>query len=144
MDEILMDVKCANCNYDTKLPIDNIVCTYRKVLYVWILFFGSNEEARNYSCRISIKNKLGNEFNYSGPVHTLDKTEKAIVNSGFLLSIGLDAAKKLANTRNSLKIMVTIQNRKSEAISTELQDFYQPDSDSSIEPEEFYSYSDIE
>ena len=117
---------------------------YSKVLYIWILFFGSTEEAKNYSCRISIKNKFGNEFNYSGPVHTLDKTEKAIVNSGFLLSIGLDAAKKLANTRNSLKIMVTIQNRKSEAISTELQDFYQPDSDSSIEPEEFYSYSDIE
>jgi hypothetical protein len=109
-----------------------------------MLFFGSTEEARNYSCRISVKNNFGNEFNYSGPVHTLDKTEKAIVNSGFLLSIGLDAAKKLANTRNSLKIMVTIQNRKSEAISTELQDFYQPDSDSSIEPEEFYSYSDIE
>ena len=109
-----------------------------------MLFFGSTEEARNYSCRISVKNKFGNEFNYSGPVHTLDQTEKAIVNSGFLLSIGLDAAKKMVNKRNNLKIMVTIQNRKSEAISTELQDFYQPDSDSSIEPEEFYSYSDIE
>ena len=109
-----------------------------------MLFFGSTEEARNYSCRISVKNNFGNEFNYSGPVHTLDQTEKAIVNSGFLLSIGLDAAKKLVDKRNNLKIMVTIQNRKSEAISTELQDFYQPDSDSSIEPEEFYSYSDIE
>ena len=109
-----------------------------------MLYFGSTEEARNYSCRISVKNKFGNEFNYSGPVHTLDQTEKAIVNSGFLLSIGLDAAKKMVNKRNNLKIMVTIQNRKSEAISTELQDFYQPDSDSSIEPEEFYSYSDIE
>ena len=50
----------------------------------------------------------------------------------------------MVNKRNNLKIMVTIQNRKSEAISTELQDFYQPDSDSSIEPDEFYSYSDIE
>ena len=109
-----------------------------------MLFFGLTEEARNYSCRISVKNNFGNEFNYSGPVHTLDQTEKAIVNSGFLLSIGLDAAKKLVDKRNNLKIMVTIQNRKSEAISTELQDFYQPDSDSSIEPEEFYSYSDIE
>ena len=108
------------------------------------MFFGTSEEAKNYSCRVSIENKFGNEFKYSGPVHTLDKTERAIVNSGFLLSIGLDAAKKMVNKRNNLKIMVTIQNRKSEAISTELQDFYQPDSDSSIEPEEFYSYSDIE
>jgi len=64
-----------------------------KNLCLWMLFFGSTEEARNYSCRISVKNNFGNEFNYSGPVHTLDQTEKAIVNSGFLLSIGLDAAK---------------------------------------------------
>ena len=109
-----------------------------------MVFFGSTEEARNYSCRISIQNKFGNEFIYSGPVHTLDKTEKAIVDSGFLLMIESSAAKQMVDKESNLKIEVTIQNRKSEAISTELQDFYQPDSDSSIEPEEFYSYSDIE
>ena len=110
-----------------------------------MLSFGSTEKAKNYSCKISIKNDFGNEFNYSGPVHTLDKTEKAILKSGFLLLIGLDAAKKLVNKRNNgLKIEVTIQNRRSEAISTELQDFYQPDSDSSLEPDSFYSYSDMD
>ena len=108
------------------------------------MFFGSTKEARNYSCRISVKNNFGNEFNYSGPVHTLDQTEKAIVNSGFLLSIGLDAAKKLVDKRNNLKIMVTIQNRKSEAISTESKDFYkpEPESDYSVEREDSFSDSD--
>ena len=122
--------------YNASIFRDNNLC-------LWMLFFGSTEEARNYSCRISTKDKFGNEFTYSGLVHTLDKTEKAIAKSGFFLSIGLDAAKKMVDKGNDLKIMVTIQNRKSEAISKKLQDFYQPDSDSSIEPDEFYSYSDM-
>ena len=92
-----------------------------------MLFFGSTEEARKYSCRISITNKFGNEFNYSGPVHSFDKSEKAIVNSGYLLLIGFNAAKMLMDKEKNWKIEVTIQN---EAISTESQDFYQSDSDS--------------
>ena len=95
---------------------------------MWVLFFGLTEEARNYSCRISIKNKFGNEFNYSGPVHTLNKSEKAIIDSGYLLSIGSNAAKMVEE--NNLKIEVSIQNLKNEAVSTESQDFYLIDSDS--------------
>ena len=99
-----------------------------------MLFFGSTEEARNYSCRISIQNKFGNKFIYSGPVHTLDKTEKAIVDSGFLLMIESRAAKQMVDKENNLKIQVTIKNQKS-AISTESKGFYEPDSDSSLEPD---------
>jgi hypothetical protein len=106
---------------------------HNKVLYIWMMFFGSTEEARNYSCRISIKNNCANEFNYSGPVHTLDKNERTIVNSGFLLLIGSNAAKHLTEKENNLKIEVTIQNLKSEAISKESQDFYQTDSDLSLD-----------
>ena len=120
------------------MPNCNNLFYYREVVHIWILFFGTSEEARNYSCRVSIENKFGNEFNYSGPVHTLDKSEEAIVNSGFLLLIGSSAAKKLVNKNNNLKIEVTIQNRKSEAISMESKDFYQADSDSSLEPDSFY------
>ena len=112
------------------MPNCNNLFYYREVVHIWILFFGTSEEARNYSCRVSIENKFGNEFNYSGPVHTLDKSEEAIVNSGFLLLIGSSAAKKLVNKNNNLKIEVTIQNLKKEAISMESQDFYQSDSDS--------------
>ena len=98
---------------------------------MWMLFFGSTEEARNYSCRISIKNKFGHEFNYYGPVHAIDKSEKTIVKSGLLLAKTL--TDKEAAGENDLKIEVTIQNLKSEAISTESQDFYQFNSDLSLD-----------
>ena len=63
-----------------------------------MLFFGSTEEARKYLCRISIADKFGNDFNYSGgPVHSLEQSEKAIINSGYLLLIGSNAAKKLVD-----------------------------------------------
>ena len=105
----------------------------REVVHIWILFFGTSEEARNYSCRVSIENKFGNEFNYSGPVHPLDRNERTIVDSGFLLLVGSNAAKSLTDEENNLKIEVTIQNLKSEAISTGSQDFYQTDSDLSLD-----------
>ena len=88
---------------------------------MWMLFFGSNDEARNYSCRIYIKNKFGNEFNYSGPVHTLDKSEKAILDSGYVLSIGSDAAKMVEE--NYLEIEASVQNLKIETVFRESQDF---------------------
>ena len=106
------------------------------MVHIWILFFGTSEEARNYSCRVSIENKFGNEFKYSGPVHTLDKNEKAIVKSGFLFFIGSSAAKQMMDKENNLKIQVTIQNQKS-AISTDSKNFYEPDSDSSLELDSF-------
>ena len=92
-----------------------------------MLFFGSTEEARKYLCRISIANKFGNDFNYSGPVHSVEQSEKAIINSGYLLLIGFNAAKKLVDKEKNWRIEVTIRN---EAISMESQDFYQSDSDS--------------
>ena len=42
------------------------------------------------------------------------------------------AAKKLVCKENNSKIEVTIKNLKNESISTESQDFYQSDSDSSL------------
>ena len=92
-----------------------------------MLFFGSSEEARNYSCKIAIKTKFGNEISYYGPVHAIDIKEKAILNSGHLSLIGSNT--KILTT----EIEVTIQNLKSEAISTESQDFYQTNSDLSLD-----------
>ena len=97
---------------------------------MWILFFGTSEEARNYSCRLSIENKFGHEFNYSGPVHTLDKTEAAIINSGLLLLIGKTAAKRSLDQDQNLKIDITIRNLKNDAISKESKVFYPTDYDS--------------
>ena len=93
-----------------------------------MLLFGSFEEAKDYSCKISIKKRFGIELNYSGPVHSLDKTEKAIINSGFLLMIGPNVAKNLMDKERRLKIDVTIRNLKKEAISMKSQLSYQKDS----------------
>ena len=102
---------------------------HRETVYVWMLLFGSSEEARNYSCKISITYKFGIEFIYSGPVHSLDKAEKTIINSGFLLMIGPNAAKNLADKENDLKIDVSIQ-KQNEAICKESQVFYEKRTDS--------------
>ena len=91
--------------------------------------FGPSEEARYYSCRISIKNKFGIEFTYSGPVHSIDKAEKTIINSGFLLMIRPNAAKNLVDEENRLEIDVSVRNLKKEAIFKESPVFYQKESD---------------
>ena len=102
---------------------------HRETVYVWMLLFGSSEEARNYSCKISITNKFGIEFIYSGPVHSLEKSEKAIINSGFLLTIRPNAAKNLVDEENRLEIDVSVRNLKKEAIFKESPVFYQKESD---------------
>ena len=86
-----------------------------KVLQIWVLFFGSTEEARNYSCRISVKSKFGNEFNYTGPVHTIDKNYEEMVTFGSLLGIGIDAVKRSLDEENQFEFEVTIRNLKEEA-----------------------------
>ena len=122
-------VKVANhCRINLYL----IVCIYREVIHLWIVYFGSSDEARNHSCKISIKNKFGIKFVYSGPVHTLDKHEKAIINSGFLLMIGPNAAKSLMNKKKDVQIKVSIQNLKNETISKESQIFYQKDTSEDV------------
>ena len=34
---------------------------------------GSVEEAKKYSITISVTSKIGEKFNFNGPVHTLDQ-----------------------------------------------------------------------
>ena len=64
------------------------------------------------------------------PLTKLNKTEEAIIKSGLLLLIGETAAKRSLDQDKNLKIDVTIQNLKNDAISKESQVFYQTDSDS--------------
>ena len=42
-------------------------------VYFWTIFLGSSDEARRYSCKYSVVSKIGEKFNFEGPVHTLDK-----------------------------------------------------------------------
>ena len=62
-----------------------------ETLYVWVCLLGSSDEAKNFSCKYSMKNEIGEKFTYTGPVHTVDKNCEDIVTSGSLLGIGIDA-----------------------------------------------------
>ena len=81
-----------------------------------LTFMGSSDEAENYSSSISIKDRKEiNKFNFTGAVHTLDEKVDDIIASGLLLSIGINAAKSLLNTKEKLKVEITIRNLKEEA-----------------------------
>ena len=85
-------------------------------VYIWLCFLGSSEEAKKYRCTYSIKNEMRNEnFIYSGPVHTLDKSYEDIIASGSLLGIGVEAVKRSLNNEKELEIEITIRNLKEEA-----------------------------
>ena len=91
-------------------------CVENKTVYFCLNLLGSSDEAKKYLCTISIKNEIENEkFIYSGRVQTLDKGFEDIIDSGSLLSIGVDAAKRSWDDKKNLKFEITIRNLKEEA-----------------------------
>ena len=92
-----------------------------KHLYVWICLLGSSDETKNFSCTYSMKNKFGENFIYTGPVHTLDKNYEAIITSGSLLGIGIDAVKRSLDEGKEFKLEITIRNLKEEAKDEDLE-----------------------
>ena len=84
-------------------------------VWFWVIFMGSIDEAKKYSSTISIENKFGEKFNFTGPVHTLDEGPDDIIASGSLLSIGINAAKRSLNEEKKLDFKITIRNLKEEA-----------------------------
>ena len=86
-----------------------------ETLYVWICLLGSSDEAKKFSVTYSMKNKLGENFIYTGSVLTLDKNHEAIITSGSLLGIGIDAVKRSLDEGNQLEFEITIRNLKEEA-----------------------------
>ena len=84
-------------------------------VYLWLVFMGSSDEAKNYSYICSITNQIGQKFLYSGPVHTLDDNPADIIASGALLMVGVSAAKRSLNDQKKLEVEITIRNLKEEA-----------------------------
>ena len=79
-----------------------------ETFYLWIIFFGSSDEAKKFSCTLSITSKIGEKFNFSGPVTTLDKSYDDIIATGSLLMIAVDAAKRSLNDQKTLKVEISI------------------------------------
>ena len=88
-------------------PVGKIV---RETVYLWVIFFGSSDEAKKFSCTLSITSQIGEKFNFSGPVTTLDKFYDDIIASGSLLMIGVDAAKRSLNYQKSLQVEISVDS----------------------------------
>ena len=84
-------------------------------LYSCIVFYGSAEEAMKYSYTSSVTSDRGEKFTFSGPVFTLDTEFEAIIASGSLLTIGIDAVNRSLNGEKQLEVVITIRNLKEEA-----------------------------
>ena len=86
-----------------------------KTLYAWICLLGSSDEAKKFKVSYSMKNKIGENFIYTGPVHTLDKRYDDVITSGSLLGIRIDAVKRSLNEEKQFEFEITIRNLKEEA-----------------------------
>merc|ERR1711874_525195 len=60
--------------YEVGFKVNN---AFRFVIY----FLGSPEEAKNFSCKILVTNKDGEEFSYTSKVHTFDERKDDIIAS---------------------------------------------------------------
>jgi len=89
--------------------------THNTLLYYWIYFMGSPEEAKNYSCKISVTTKTGDKFSYEGIVNTLDEGKDDIAAKQSCLMLNSGAMKRSLNEDKRLEIEITIRNLKEEA-----------------------------
>ena len=79
----------------------------REIVYFWVIYFGSSDEAKKFSCTLSITSKIGEKFNFNGPVTTLDKFYDDVIASGSLLMIGVDAAKRSLDEHKRLQVEIS-------------------------------------
>ena len=80
-----------------------------------IYFFGSPEEAKNFSCTTLVTNKDGEKFTYTGKIHTLDEKKEDIMASESCFRIGNNVFKRSLDEEKQLLLEFTITNLKEEA-----------------------------
>ena len=96
-------------------------CVLNKTVYIWIRLLGSSDEAKKFSCAFSITNEIGEKFNYSGPVHTLDTQPKDVIASGSLFIMKVNAVKRSLNEGKELAVEFTIRNLKEEVKDNDIE-----------------------
>jgi hypothetical protein len=55
--------------------------------YIWIYYYGSKEEAKNYHCTIKVFEGAGEECNNIGPPRSLDESQDQIIREENVLSL---------------------------------------------------------
>merc|ERR1712080_758217 len=77
-----------------------------------IYFFGSPDEAKEFSCTISVANKDGEKFTYTGKVHTLDEKVDDIIASASCFMIHNNVVKRSLDEEKKMYVEFSIRNLK--------------------------------
>jgi E3 ubiquitin-protein ligase SIAH1 len=82
--------------------------------YVWVYYYGSKEEAKNYNCTIKVYGGNNEEFIYNGPLQSLDESEDEVIKGECGLMISLGQAKRIVS-KEEMKYSIKITCPKEEA-----------------------------
>jgi hypothetical protein len=83
--------------------------------YIWLYYYGSKEEAKNYICTIRAYGGPDKEdFSYNGPPRSLDESLLEVVDGDCGLSISLSQAKRIVSEKK-MKYSIKISCPKEEA-----------------------------
>jgi hypothetical protein len=83
--------------------------------YIWLYYYGSREEAKNYNCTIKVFGGPDNEqFPYEGPPRSLDESRLEVINGDCCLSISLSQAKRIVSEQGKINYSVNISCPKEE------------------------------
>jgi E3 ubiquitin-protein ligase SIAH1 len=87
----------------------------KKRFFIWVYYYGSKEEAKNYICTIRAYGGSDNEdFSYNGPPRSLEESFKAVIDGDCGLSISRSQAKRIVSEKN-MKYSIKISCLKEEA-----------------------------
>ena len=85
------------------------------VFYHWIHFYGSPQEAKNYSYTLEYFNSIGVICSYTAKVVSIDETADSIIENGNCFGISRKLfEKKFVSQNDDFKYYVTIRNLKEE------------------------------
>lgn len=89
-------------------------CIENNAFHLVIYLLGSPDEAKKFTCRISVTNKKGEKFIYIGPIHTFNETIDDINATESSFRIGIDVVKRSLDKENKLYVEISIRNLKEE------------------------------
>jgi hypothetical protein len=82
--------------------------------HIWVYFYGSKEDAKNYHCQIKVYGADNEELSYNGTPRSLDESKEEVLNEECGLILSLAQVKRMVSEEN-LKYSVKITCPKDEA-----------------------------
>jgi hypothetical protein len=104
----------------TKLVVNNaqffrVMDKENDRFYIWIYYYGSKKEAKNYHCTIKVVGGDGEEYIYNGPPRSLDESQDQIIQEENALILGVGQVKRIIVNKKRLQCSVKISCPKDEA-----------------------------